>query len=99
MFINRPTSNSADLEQMLDNPGSGHDRRVAGVIAAATSPSRDIEIAGLDAALTAFASSQTLAGTDDGGAGTGPVRRHLLGLTAATLATKLVAAGAAAASW
>jgi hypothetical protein len=99
MFTNAHAASSSDHEQILDDPLPAHDDRVARVIAAAAAPGHADEIAGLDAAMAVFASSATLALIEDGGPTVGPRRRRVLGrLTAATLALKLVAAGAAAAA-
>jgi hypothetical protein len=92
----RPSDHDA-LDKILDDPNATNEP-VARVIAQAAGPGRPSETAGLEAARAAFARSadEPRAAVDDA-----PRRRRiplLKGLAAATLATKLAAAGVAVAA-
>jgi hypothetical protein len=92
------TAKQRRFEDILERPATGADP-VARVLAAASAQGAPDELAGLDAAVAVFAGSAGLIGAGAEAAPRPHRRRRLIaGLAAATIWTKLVAAGAAVAA-
>lgn len=97
MFAKKRAGEHNPMDDILDDPHATN-QPVARLIAQAAGPASENETAGLDAALAAFASAADLR---PAAVASAPARRRvpmLKGLAAATLATKLTAAGVAVAA-